>query len=189
MSKSLRMARVVSILGHPILVIPLAAWLASRDSGATLRSSLEVIGGILLLGITVLGISAVQVRRGRWRHVDASNTSERRSLNSLLLLLFGGAAALTWFGQGVTPMFLALTLSAAIILFALLAARVCKLSLHVAFIAFAAFIPGTMVAGISIGVLCAGVAWSRLVLGRHVVPDLIAGLLAGVAAGMVFLAS
>ena len=189
MSTSLRVARAVSILGHPMLVMPLAAWLAIRASDAALRTSVELVGGILLLGACVLAFSAAQVRRGRWMHVDASGEDERRSLNVFLLLLFAAGAIIAWLNQGVSPLCMALALAAAIILVALLISPICKLSLHVAFIAFAAFVPGTLAAGIGIGALGAGVAWSRLRLGRHVPVDLLAGLLAGTAAGIVFLAS
>lgn len=170
-----------------MLVMPLAAWLAIRSSDATARAGVAAVGAILLLGSIVLTFCAIQVRRGRWRHVDASDSRERQSLNIFLLCLFLAAATVSWFGQGYSPLLLALLLSAAIILLALLISAWCKLSLHVAFIAFAAFVPGTMAAGVGIGVLGAGVAWSRLRLGRHVRLDLVAGLLAGVAAGIVFL--
>jgi hypothetical protein len=184
-----RVARIVSILGHPMLVMPLAAWLAIRSSDATVRAGATAIGAILLLGAIVLAFCAIQVRGGRWRHVDASGRHERRSLNLFLLCLFSAAAAVTWFFQGFSPLLLALILSAAIILLALLISPCCKLSLHVAFIAFAVFVPGTLVAGAGIAVFGLGVAWSRLRLGRHVRLDLVVGLLAGVAAGIVFLTS
>jgi membrane-associated phospholipid phosphatase len=186
-SGSHRLARFASILGHPMLVMPLAAWLASRSSGATLHTSLGAVGAVVLLGIVALAYSAAQVRSGRWRHVDASDESERRSLNMFLLLLFTAVAALAWLRQGMSPLAMATTLSATIIVVALMISPFCKLSLHVAFIAFAAFIPGTMAAGIGFGALGAGVAWSRLKLGRHGPLDLAGGLLAGAAAGIVFL--
>lgn len=172
-----------------MLVMPLAAWLAIRSSDATLATSIELIGGILLLGASVLLFSVAQVRRGRWKHVDASGSDERRSLNVFLLLVFAAAAIIAWLNLGASPLCTALALAATIILVALLTSPICKLSLHLAFIAFAAFVAGTLVAAIGIGALGAGVAWSRLRLGRHVPVDLLAGLLAGTAAGIVFLAS
>lgn len=189
MTRSLRVASVVSILGHPMLVMPMAAWLALRASGATTLAGLQAIAGIVLLGCIVLGYASIQVHRGRWRHVDASGDAERRSLNAFLLVLLVASAATAWLGQGPSPLILALGLSAAIILFALLMSPLCKVSLHVAFIAFAAFIPGTLAAGLCMATLGACVAWSRVKLGRHTPPDLVAGLLAGTVAGIVFLTS
>ncbi|MEZ5460321.1 hypothetical protein [Dokdonella sp.] len=181
-----RVARIVSILGHPMLVMPLATWLAVRSRDATVAAGASAIGAVLLLGNLVLVFSAIQVRRGRWRHVDASSSHERRALNLFLLCLFAVAAAAIWFEQGFSPLFLALFLSAAIILLALLTSPLWKLSLHVAFIAFAAFVPGSIGVGVGIATFGTVVAWSRLKLGRHAPADLIAGLLAGVAAGIVF---
>lgn len=189
MNASSHLARIVSILGHPVLVMPLAALLASHASGTGMRASLALLSGIFLLGIVVIGFAALQVRLGRWSHVDASNHGERHTLNVFLLCLFALAALLAWIKVGTSQLTLALALSAAIVLVALLISRLCKLSLHAAFIAFAAFVPGTLVAGLCIAALAAGVAWSRLKLGRHTPRDLFAGLLAGVVAGIVFLAA
>lgn len=186
---SLRVARFVSILGHPVLVMPLAALLASRAAGNRASIGILTVLGILLFGGVVLGYAAMQVRRGRWQHVDASGHDERRSLNAFLLGLFSTAASLAWFWAGTSPLFLTMALSATIILFALLISPWCKLSLHVAFVVFAAFIPGTVAAGLCIGTLGAWVAWSRLKLGRHTPLDLVAGLLAGAVAGIVLLAN
>lgn len=169
-----------------MLVMPLAAWLAARASGSGGSSTLMVSAGIVVLGLVVLGYSAIRVRGGDWQHVDASGPIERRGLNIFLLGLFAGAGALAHWQVGYSPMTLALILSAAIILFALLAAGWCKLSLHVAFGSFATFVPGSLAAGSGLAVLVIAVAWSRLILGRHVLSDILAGALAGIVAGVLF---
>src|SRR6185295_11351300 len=86
-------ARSLSILGHPLVVVPGAVAtlvLHGRTSSAALIVS--VVCGIA--GI-VLAFSFWQVRRGRWQHVDASARAERRSLNFFLaiILFLGGAVA------------------------------------------------------------------------------------------------
>jgi heme/copper-type cytochrome/quinol oxidase subunit 3 len=83
-------------------------------------------------------------------------------------------------------LFFGLLLTAAIVLVALLVAPWCKLSLHVACLAFAALLPGTTTGLLVFGGLGVAVAWSRLALARHDRRDLVVGLLVGLAAGWVF---
>ena len=81
-----------------------------------------------------------------------------------------------------------LALSAAIILVAMLIARWCKLSLHLAFVVFAACLlrelgTASMLAAL---LFATAVAWSRLALQRHTPRDLMAGAVAGALAGLAF---
>jgi hypothetical protein len=186
MSATKALARAVSILGHPMLVMPVAAGFAARQGGVGAQSTFAIIAGLAVLGMLVLAYSAWSVSRGRWQHVDASAPAERSQLNRFLLGLFSVAAVVALCLPAPARLALAFALSAAIILLALGLARWCKPSLHVAFVAFAALVPGQPVAVAAFCVLGLAVAWSRLALGRHVWPDLGAGLLAGVAAGIVF---
>jgi membrane-associated phospholipid phosphatase len=81
-------------------------------------------------------------------------------------------------------MSVALALSGALIVIALLVARWVKVSLHVAFAAFATALLWPIKLAVIAGIfVTAAVAWSRLVLGRHVAADVIAGLLLGAATG------
>ena len=154
------------------------------DADAAMTSG--VLATIVGLGLCVFAFSALQVRRGRWQHVDASVRGERRSLNIFLLVVFVVAAVLVH-SQSLAPaLSLALLLAAAIILLALILSAWCKLSLHMAFAAFAVFVPDTLPVALGFAVLLVPIAWSRRVLGRHDWLDIAIGLLAGTAAGIVF---
>jgi membrane-associated phospholipid phosphatase len=62
-----------------------------------------------------------------------------------------------------------------------------KVSLHSAFAAFATTLLWPLVPALVAGaVVTAAVVWSRLVLRRHVVTDVVVGLALGVAAGAAF---
>ena len=177
-------ARVVSIVGHPVVLVLVAALIAASTRGASLQQ-LQLVGGALVaLGVIVLGFSWVQVRAGRWSHVDASVRSERSALNVFIVVLCFLSAMLLWFLTRRLSMSVALALSGALALVALLVARWVKVSLHAAFAAFATTLLWPITLAVAGGVLAtAGVVWSRLVLGRHVAADVMAGLLLGVAAG------
>ncbi len=187
------LARALSILGHPVLVLPLAAWLAQAHgtgAGAAQAAGAPFGGapaGLAVFGALVMGWCWWQVRRGRWRHVDASGPDERRMLNRFLLVALAGGALLAWrFASAGAA--LAVGLPLLMVAAALLTTHWCKLSLHVAFATYAAALlwgvgPWATILGLA---FCAALAWSRWTLQRHAPRDLLAGAFAGGAAGLLF---
>lgn len=178
------LARALSIVGHPVLVLPLAAWLAGARGGPGSGSTLAGFAGF---GALVMGWSWWQVQRGHWTHVDASDRGERRTLNRFLLVALALGALLAW-RFAPAPVALAIGLSLLLVLAALLSARWCKLSLHVAFASYAAVLLwriGPWATALGLG-FAAALAWSRWRLERHAPRDLVAGALAGAAAGLLF---
>ena len=187
-----RLARILSILGHPLLLLPMALALPAalpiglNDSDS--RTLQIMLAGFALFTALVLGWSRLQVRRKRWAHLDASQPSERRSLNRTLLIATTIGALLAWRGLPTPDLGLALALSAGIIIVAMLSARACKLSLHVAFSLYAAGLLWPL-GSVAVGAGCAfagAVAWSRLRLSRHERLDLFAGAAAGLSAAIIY---
>src|SRR5687768_6420412 len=78
-------ARAVSISGHPMVVLPLAA-LALTLARGEYRVAVWMGLGFAAFAGMVMAYSGWQVRRGRWSHMDASDQSERKSLNRFLLI-------------------------------------------------------------------------------------------------------
>jgi membrane-associated phospholipid phosphatase len=181
------LARAISIVGHPIVLLLLAALIAASQKGASARQLWFIGGATLVFGGIVLGFSWQQVRTGRWSHVDASLANERKSLNLFLGILCMAGAAVTWFATRRNPMPIALALSGALIVIALLSSRWVKVSLHAMFAAFATALLWPNVLALSCGAaITAAVVWSRLALGRHVMADVVMGMMLGVAAGAAF---
>lgn len=181
-------ARAVSILGHPMLVLPLVMLVLATGSGSR-RDALWMGAGFMVFAAVVMAYSKHKVRRGQWAHVDASNHEERRSLNRFLLVALLVSAALAAFTGMPREFALGLALSAAMVAVAMLTAGWCKLSLHMAFVVFAVFLLASMswwaaLCGLAFAIL---VAWSRLRLQRHVPRDLIAGASTGALAGIAHL--
>lgn len=110
--------------------------------------------------------------------------AERRQLNTFLLVALSGASvALALVGQP-WQLVLGLALPAAIIAVALALSSVLKLSLHSAFAVFAAFLLWPNAAAVGLLILLAiAIAWSRLVLHRHTVTEVMVGLFVGAIAG------
>ena len=178
------LARTLSILGHPVLVLPVAVWFAAAPGYA--RGG-RMLAGFAVFGLLVMGWSWWQVRRGRWLHVAASAHAERRALNRFLLFALAFGTLLAW-RFAAAPVALAIALSGLLVFAAVLSARWCKLSLHVAFATYAAVLLwrlGLWAVGLGLAFATA-LAWSRLVLERHAQRDLFAGAVAGGAAGLLF---
>ena len=177
-------ARTLSRLGHPGLELPVAVWVAAAPGYA--RGG-RMLAGFAVFGLLVMGWSWWQVRRGRWLHVDASAHAERRALNRFLLFALAFGTLLAW-RSAAAPVALAIALSGLLVVAAVLSARWCKLSLHVAFATYAAVLLwrlGLWAVGRGLAFATA-LAWSRLVLERHAQRDLFAGAVAGGAAGLLF---
>jgi membrane-associated phospholipid phosphatase len=177
-------ARAVSIAGHPVVLLPAAALIAASTRGASLQQLRFIGGALVMLGVIALAFSWFQVGTGRWVHIDASRRGERTSLNVFLAVLLLLSALLLWMLTRRPPMSIGLALSSALVATALLIARWVKVSLHAAFAVFATTLVWPITLAVIAGVvITAVVVWSRLVLGRHVAADIVAGVLLGVAAG------
>jgi membrane-associated phospholipid phosphatase len=134
----------------------------------------------------VLLYCCLQVYFGRWSHIDANHPRERRAFNRFLLMVFSVcAAALAWFQPHAREVRLGLSLSCFIIVAAMVASRWLKVSLHVAFLIFAAIVlwqASVPLMAAALGFTVA-VGWSRVELGRHSVAEVLAGSALGLIAG------
>jgi hypothetical protein len=182
---SVAFARAVSLLGHPVPVLSVTLLALAAGDGAARGHLLGVGATLALTAIVILGYSRWQVRRGDWQHVDASQPRERGELNRFLFGVLLAGTALAGIA-GMPLLALQLGLAALLVALAVATARWCKLSLHLAFALYAAMLlaPASWLAAATLLLLAALLAWSRLQLQRHAPRDLVAGAVAGVAAGL-----
>ena len=183
-----QVARSLSILGHPLVVFPLAGWIALASHTSSIQVLPLALTFFALLAFGVMLYSWVQVRRGRWGHVDATLPRERRSLNGFLLAAFSVSAVVLWFQPHARGVALGLTVSCFLIGAAMLTSRWLKISLHVAFVVFASTILWQVSLALTAGALLftAAVGWSRLELGRHSLAEVLVAAGLGFAAGGTF---
>jgi len=172
-------ARSLSILGHPLVVIPVAvATLVSHERTSSTAWIVSVVCGIA--GV-VLAFSLWQVRRGHWQHIDASAQAERRSLNLFLAIVLFLGAAVAFYQLPGSGLSLGLLLSGLLIVAAMLASPWVKLSLHASFAAFAVLLLWPLklwYVALAI-VAAAGICWSRVMLGRHTIVEVLGGSFLG----------
>jgi len=180
-------ARTLSVVGHPALLMPGAIALSATNAKVPPQLMQAALASAALVAVIVGLFSLRQVRSGRWAHVDASHPRERGQLNLFLTVLLFGAAALLWSLDQPQSVVAGAALVGTLVVAAHLLRRWLKVSLHAAFAVFAAALVWPGVASVSLMLaLAAGVAWSRLVLQRHTLAEVLVGLLLGSASGLVF---
>jgi membrane-associated phospholipid phosphatase len=172
-------ARSLSILGHPLVVVP-AAVVTLVLHGRTSSAALIVLVVCGIAGV-VLAFSFWQVRRGHWQHIDASARAERRSLNLFLAIVLFLAAAVAFYQLPEPGLSLGLLLSGLLILAMMAVSPWVKLSLHASFAAFAVLLlwPLKLWYVVLASVAAAGICWSRVLLARHTVVEVLGGSLLG----------
>lgn len=181
------LARAVSILLHPVVVMLVAAGVAAGAAEGRPTLLWQALGLTFATAAVVMGYSVWQARSGRWSHVDATQRQERSQLNrfaSWLLIGSAGALALAGTDRGIVA---AIGLSGAVVLAGHLLGSRLKASLHTAFAMFAALITWPhAVAFCALLLSVPVVAWSRLVLRRHGFAEVVVGAGIGALCGLVF---
>jgi hypothetical protein len=175
-------ARLVSIIGHPIALLSLLLFLAQahRDSQSAGRTMLA----FTMIVLVPLGLLIWRSRAsGRWRTVDASDKADRPALYATIALALLGAGAYFHFVEGSAVLVRGCVVIGSMMLVAFALNHWIKLSLHVAFASFCGLLLTRVQfsAGLPILLLVPPLIWSRLVLSRHVFPETMGGLILGCA--------
>jgi len=171
------LARWISILAHPFVMATLMALAAG------VRSALLVVA---FATIPLAVLMAIQVRSGRWGNVDASRPEERPALFVVGGLGLLALAVYLAFTQPVSPLLRGLLAPVALLGSAAIVNRWVKASLHVGFavLAAATWIQLGSALGWALVPVVPILGWSRLVLNRHRLTELVAGGLLGLAASL-----
>ena len=136
-----------------------------------------------------MAYSAVQVKRGRWSHVDASVREERQQLNLFLAALLVLVSTALWATDRPWGVVAGVGSAALVAAVAHATRRWLKISLHVAFATFApAFLYPRVGGALVLLAVAAAVAWSRLALSRHTRQEVVYGGALGAAVGALFVA-
>ena len=172
-----RVARALSILLHPFIVFVALALIAAwrLDPASLARTAIGIV-----VAVAVVWVFVLQRRRaGHWQTVDASRRQERPVL--YLLALAVALAYWWWMGAGASATSTGILAAVAMLCVAGIANRWIKLSLHVASLAFAgvALLPLLQGAGIGALLLLPLLAWARLRMARHALPEVVGAALLG----------
>jgi hypothetical protein len=181
-----KMARAVSVLAHPFVMIVLMVVIGTRKAGrpGDINSNVAVVSLFAVLPVAILTIR--QVRRGAWMNVDASHPRERPAL---YLVGIAGVLALVLFLLLEKPDSILLRgslVALALLVVCAITNRWTKVSLHVAAAALTAtalIFVGSAAGWVVLGIL-PFLAWSRYALGRHSVFEIALGIIFGSLAGL-----
>jgi hypothetical protein len=179
------LARCVSILGHPLLLMPAATIglaMSRNASGESMRSLVLVLVAVVAVASA---FSIWNVRSGRWAHIDASNPSERKSLNWALAAVLLTVSAVTWRSHSAREIAIGFLACGLAVIVVLILSPALKISLHTCFAAIAAGLFWPDLLPVTVGIfIVAAVAWSRLVLHRHTAAEVLLGALVGSASAI-----
>ncbi len=179
-------ARIVSIVGHPFVLVPLAIVFATRDAARSRGPVLAaVLGTMAILAVYVVR----KWRRGELTDVDVS-TREQRPRVFFIGIAASGAACLAMIATKQSASVIRGTAIACLVLVAMFFVNrfLLKASLHSAFAAIAAGIVwrASPLLSIAFAVVAVIVAWSRVRYGRHTASEVTAGLAIGAVAALGF---
>jgi membrane-associated phospholipid phosphatase len=176
---------------HPFIVSVVTLWLAQLLSGyGWLESTLWTSLTFLIVILPSLIFILVKVRSGCYQDIDVSIRKDRYTLYALggscLILTIGLLALLQ------APAIAQRTLQAgflSVLVGSVFNRFVNKLSLHVLTVAGCAVVLYFVspVAGIMLGLISLLVAWSRVYLTRHTLPEVVWGWMVGVVCTIIWL--
>ena len=169
-------AAFVSTLFHPLLLIPVTVLCLTRD----------VRVSALLAAATVLPLLVItlrNLRRGTWSNFDVSDRGQRGGLYYAAVPLTLVGAGVMYVSGAAPSMVRGTLIVAGLLLAALLLSPWLKTSLHMLFAGWCGVLimraaPETIW---FVPVLVVALAWSRLHLKRHAVPELVMGFALGAA--------
>jgi membrane-associated phospholipid phosphatase len=174
-----RVATILSIVGHPFVLVPITVAVTARSVRlAAIIATATVLGMLLTI--------ARRVRAGRWSDHDVSDAEERHSFYPMAIGSVGGGAAVAWLLGVPAGVVRGFAVGVGLLVVGALLTRWTKVSLHMMFGAFCVVTLTMAGAGVATGlaVLVAGVGWSRVALGRHTVAQVVTGVLVGAFAGL-----
>ncbi len=184
-----RFARWVSVIGHPFILMPLLTGIIAYH---VLPPRQALIAELVALGIVIIPaglMTLYKVRRGTWSDLDVSHQQQRKQFYIILLPLLGVIVVIAMFAN--VPVSIPLGASAIVLLVAiayLLNTRI-KVSLHTGFGMFVAVTLLLINTWLGVGalILAALVAWSRIVLRRHTIAEVMVGGVLGIVVSGLFI--
>lgn len=178
-SRFRRLAQFLSVVGHPFVVVPLTILASTRN---------WVWPAVIAASTTLpmLAVIARKVRRGDWSDHDVSRPEQRSGLYRIAFPLMLVAAILLYFLEAPPGMLRGVAAGTAMLATGFLTSRWLKTSMHMMFAVFCAvFIARLWPMAIpALVVFLVALGWSRRVLDRHTLVEILVGSAVGLAGGV-----
>jgi membrane-associated phospholipid phosphatase len=187
----LNIARWISVIGHPFLLMPLLTGLIAYR---LLPPREAMVAELIALGVVIIPAAVytfVKVRKGVWNNLDVSDQDHRGQFYRMLISLLALLSVVSWIAD--VPRSIAMGTTAILLLVSIAFAlnKTIKVSLHTGFSVFVAcvlFLMQPLLALFAFA-LAIAVACSRVVLQRHTMREVMIGGALGLAVGGVFISA
>lgn len=187
--KSLKIARIISVIGHPFVLLSLTVLIVAFHRTHPLRAL--TIGGVTVLSTVtpLLFIIRRKVSAGKWSDHDVSDASERKSFYPIAITVCTLATFVFYLLDFPRALVVGMLISLVILLAAMLINHRSKISLHVIFAMYFAvsLFAVSYWSGAGFLLLAAVIGWSRVRLERHNLTQVLSGAFLGAIAGIVLL--
>jgi membrane-associated phospholipid phosphatase len=182
-------ASIISVLGHPFVLLPLTILLATLNNASPARALTIAAITVLVTVVPLFLIIRRKVSAGKWSDYDISEPSERRSFYPFAAAAVALSCLVFWLLDFPRPLLIGVIISLFLLLAAMLINRFSKISLHLIFAAYCAM-SLTAVSFWTASILIAlaiAVGWSRVVLKRHTLAQVLGGAALGLIGGLFLL--
>ena len=185
----MKLARFISIIGHPLLTIPVFILIVMFGSEVFAKASLV---SLLIIGCVFIPLILwmyIKSRNQTYTNFDVSDMKQRRSLYLFAIPLLMVVTVVLF----VTHQSRNLCISVLFALILLVVAQVLnyfvKCSLHISFNIYLSTLILMQDFKLGIGVLLFTglLSWSRVKLGRHTVKEVLVGMIVGIVIGVMML--
>ena len=182
------LARLISIIGHPFVLLVLLLFLTrfqNNPGDAARRAAALIVIVLVLVGMLTWRSCAT----GRWRTVDASDKADRPALYLCIALVLPILGLYFYFTEHARILVRGSIVVALMILAAAALNRWHKISLHLAFATFCGVLLSeeNLRYGLPILIVLPALLWSRLMLSRHTLGETISGACLGLTGALALL--
>ena len=184
-----KFARIVSVLGHPFVLLPLTVLLATLHTMQPERALKISAVTSLVTVFPLLFIIRRKVITGEWSDHDVSVSAERRGFYPIVIGIVVISYLIFWFLGFPDSLLKAMIVSLALLLIAMLINVWSKISLHLIFASYCAvsLLAVRHWVGVVFMLLAILIAWSRVTLERHSLVQALSGMALGSLGGIVLL--
>jgi len=183
------LAKIVSTIGHPLVTIPLyviVVLFSKNDTKSAIFLTLLIVGCIF---VPLISWMYLKSKNGSYTNFDVSDKKQRRSLFFFAIPFMILVTAVLYMTHQPEKTTLSLLFATILVVVSQLVNYFIKSSLHVSLTLYLAFlaIPINPVFGFSMLFLSILIGWSRVVLKRHSVKEVLVGAIIGLTVGSMML--
>jgi len=181
-----KIAQIISFAGHPLLTIPLFVVIVTftlEDFRKAFITSTIIIGGFFIPLILRLYLKS---RKGSYTNFDVSDRIQRKSIFFFIIPILSVVTFIAFLTDQSINLCLSLLFGLTLVAVSQVVNLTIKSSMHVSFHIYLSFLIMTLnpFIGIIAFLITIPIAWSRIVLGRHSLKEVLIGGLLGVLAGL-----